>query len=382
MKKSRLTPAFVNALQPPEYGETWVADTVVKGFGVRLWATQRGSGKAYIIRVKDKTGHYKREAYSPYQRWGAAVIGYDKFSNDFGSFLEDARNWARDRIDHFKGHPTLLEEEKIQSDRVRGRIKRLTLGQVAESMINGMRVNSLSSTYVDRLDKLFHNYVPSKTKKIKLSEVKTQDLMDVFLNENLSYENARILRGFLGKINKNTLYSIKGYDEFLDNYRVFMYNDNASELIDVRLLELVIGYLKDDREKWRQSMALYMYLISGSSALNILTLRYDQFDGRFWCTKSNRNNYYNELRISEAMRRGINIICERHREFGIESPYFFPSRKSLLDHIKTFSYYISGLIAEGLLPSGTTAKGLQLAYKPIRVRESWAELYRNLEFTT
>jgi hypothetical protein len=51
VERRLLTEQFVREVRPPATGERWIADTKQRGFGLRLWATSGGAGKAFGVRI-------------------------------------------------------------------------------------------------------------------------------------------------------------------------------------------------------------------------------------------------------------------------------------------------------------------------------------------
>lgn len=111
-----LTPDVVDALPLPGQGERWIADTQVRGFGLRLWPT----GRAYAIRVSDQAGRAIRRSFAP--DWGADWRDWDmdrafsrspddEYAPRLGRFLDAARDWARVEIARAKGRSESAETE-------------------------------------------------------------------------------------------------------------------------------------------------------------------------------------------------------------------------------------------------------------------------------
>jgi hypothetical protein len=69
VERRRLTPEFVHSVTPPERGERWIADTKLKGFGLRLWATRSGGNKAFAVRVLNANGHSIRKTFNLTGQW-------------------------------------------------------------------------------------------------------------------------------------------------------------------------------------------------------------------------------------------------------------------------------------------------------------------------
>jgi len=62
--KALLTKDYIDNLVPPKNGEVWIADTQIRGFGLRLYATGESS---FCIRSKDLSGNAVRRTFNPYR---------------------------------------------------------------------------------------------------------------------------------------------------------------------------------------------------------------------------------------------------------------------------------------------------------------------------
>src|SRR5262245_17394385 len=120
-----LTEEFVNAVEPPPRGEKWIADTEVRGFGLRLWRTTTGEGKAFGIRVANADGRVVRRTYTDRAHVGFWFGRYERHL--LGKETEDAREWARDEIDKAKSRKTRREEYREQRAGFEKAFARLTL---------------------------------------------------------------------------------------------------------------------------------------------------------------------------------------------------------------------------------------------------------------
>src|ERR1700744_6452657 len=102
-----LTAESVDSLEPPLSGERWIADSQVKGFGLRLWSNRSGGSKAFAIRVSNKDGMVIRRTYDLAQ---SSAFRHSALRNvpsyRLGDSLGDARAWAKDEIAKLHGRMT------------------------------------------------------------------------------------------------------------------------------------------------------------------------------------------------------------------------------------------------------------------------------------
>jgi hypothetical protein len=122
VERRLLTADFVNRATPPDLGERWIADTKLRGFGLRLWRTSSGEGKALAIRVVDTEGRSIRRTY---------VVKLETNTGHFTMAGEASVTHWRTR-EH--GRPTSFVEPRVDQ---RSESKRMSTGK--ESRI-GFRV--------------------------------------------------------------------------------------------------------------------------------------------------------------------------------------------------------------------------------------------------
>jgi hypothetical protein len=114
--------------------------------------------------------------------------------------LDEAREWARDEIDRLKGHSTIGDEEKRRHRETTKLVRSLPLGRAANAILIGLKTNGSSQRYIDRLDKLFSNHVPTKLKQTPLTDLKPRQVARAIVKAAAPPGNIRILRSFLSQI--------------------------------------------------------------------------------------------------------------------------------------------------------------------------------------
>lgn len=190
VRRRLLTTDFVNSISPPAQGECWVADTKLRGFGLRLWKTTRGEGKAFAIRAIDSTGRQIRQTF-------------DGKVRSLGNIVDNAREWAIDELCRINGRPTLLEEEDEHRRRIDERISKLTLDDLVKAMLRGMEIRGLTEQYRDTLNKLYHKHLPLKIQQTKISKIRPRALAKIYRSLGETPGAAVKLRAFLGQIIKD-----------------------------------------------------------------------------------------------------------------------------------------------------------------------------------
>ena len=203
VERWHLTPKFVHSVSPPQNGERWIADTKLKGFGLRLWATRSGGNKAFAVRILNADGRSIRQTFNLTGRWQADFeFAYNDRINAYGlgEYLEDARKWARDKIDDEKARLTVDEEYEVDFRAASDRVQKMTLEAAAQSLIFGMRANGRSEKYVARLDKLFYNRISQKLRKTPLKQLSATAVARCLVDVKVPAGNIRILRSFISQI--------------------------------------------------------------------------------------------------------------------------------------------------------------------------------------
>lgn len=204
--RMHLSPEAVNALEPPPVGERWVGDASLRGFGVRMWGGRKGGGACYAIRVRDKHGKVVRESFSIWsgQSWGTEwkihqMLQEGKLEFPLGLFLEDAREWAIDRIRELKGHPTRAERRHEIHHRSSVAAQQLTLGQMADRAFKKMEASGKNPDYVLQLKKLFWR-LSEVSQSSPLTSINIRNLAAEITNPDLAPMQSRALQSFIGHL--------------------------------------------------------------------------------------------------------------------------------------------------------------------------------------
>lgn len=219
MPRRLLTKAFVDQLAPPKSGEIWIADTVLRGFGLRCWRNKKSSGAAFGIRKVDKDGRPVRKTFHPWQdTWGfswklrTGQITYcDDGTIDLSSFLDDARRWAKRELDLLSGREA-TNEERAASEELRYQFREQTgpylnnreLGDLVELIVSCAPARGWTQGYTDRLVHAFNMFDPSDSiRKLTPLDLSDGRLADLIEDSGLTPGNARLLRSLLNAVFQN-----------------------------------------------------------------------------------------------------------------------------------------------------------------------------------
>jgi hypothetical protein len=339
VKRRRFTPEFVQAVPPPQYGEMWIADTKLRGFGLRLWATKSGGNKAFAVRVVNADGRSVRKTFNLTGHWPTDLdfaYGGRTNTHGLGEYLEDARNWARDEIDNEKRRLTVNEEYEVDFEDASDRIQLMTLEKAAQSLISGMRANGRSEKYVARLDKLFYNSVSKKLRTTALKRLSAKAVAKCLVNVEASAGNIRILRSFVSQIFERAANFHGPFLRFQDQLGV-EFRKQWDRNYDVRYPELrrlkkskfrkIFGKLESEKVFWQAALCIRLFFEFHSPVARVLSARWDQIDGDHWYPYlPNEKIYWYESRerIGDVAASFLQKIKERNNLNFPGSPFWFP----------------------------------------------------------
>jgi len=341
VERRQLTPEVVHLASPPECGEKWIADTKVQGFGLRLWATRSGGNKAFAVRVADVDGKLVRKTFDTKKSWRTDIhfrLGVRENDYGLGDYLDDARDWARDEIDRARARPTRYEQAWIEHRVVGGYVKRIALGDAAQSLICGMRANGRSQRYVDRLDKLFANNISAKLKTTPLHRVSAKSMAWCLVNVKQPAGNIRILRSFVSQVFERGADFHGPLGRFRDELSV-EFHKQWEKKYDVRYPELrklkdrhyraIFERLESEEVLWQQALCIRLFFEFQAPLSRVLYGCWHQIDGEYWYPYwPDEKVYWYECRerIEDTERTILNVIADRSKREVHPSSYWFPTR--------------------------------------------------------
>jgi hypothetical protein len=343
VERRLLTTSFVNAAIPPKNGERWISDTKLRGFGLRLWGSIRGEGKAFAIRTTDRKGRSIRRTYDAEAR-NEYFFGFDKRPS-LGDVLDKAREWAKDELCHAKGRPTLREEKDNHRRRFERRLSKLTLNDLVQARFRGMEIRGLTEQYVDTLKKLYHQHVPLRVQQTRISRIRPRMLEKVYRPLSGKPGSARTLHAFLGQIIKDVgFHSMPLYRAFYfaDHFpaparREHRYGDAI--FVPKETFERIFKSLSEVQTDWLQAQFIRLLFEFNVPADRLMKAEWDHIaDGRWYPWLQNERKYWwmNTRLIDDTIAPLLENLRTRTREEFADSPFLFPSRVSSTGHIRTF----------------------------------------------
>lgn len=322
---------------------------------MRLWSTKSGGQKAYCIRVSDSAGKNVRRTFDHHDSIEFRLkIHFDNRMPELGELLDDARRWAIKERKSARRRLTLGQETVLQRDEANrhrkavARVKRLSLGRAAESMLLGMYANGRSQNYIDRIDKLFAKHIPAKLKNTPLAKVSPRAMADALTNKAIPTGNVRILRAFIGQIFERA-FSFYGPFGLFSN----KFNKEFSRLWDVRRdvrfpelrkwedadYQRLFQQLEVVSNSWQQAICIRLFFEFSAPLTRVMAAQWSQLvDGSWYPYWPGQRRYWYparqgiEEKADELLKHAASLV---KRDFG-SSSYIFPSAASGgSDHIKT-----------------------------------------------
>jgi hypothetical protein len=331
-----LTPEFVRAVKPPAKGERWIADTKLKGFGLRLWATPSGVGKAFALRTSN-AGKKARKTFDPRPVFVGLVKGRKHLSSQgLVDSLESARSWARDEIDIAKGRSTLEEDRQARREHIARRMNRLTLEQAAEKLTRGMLAEGRSQPYVDRLNKLFAIHVPQEVRSLRLSEVPPRKLARALVSMAGHGGNLRTLKSFVRQIYDRAAtfngslraFSSELSEQFWKQWQIA----NRLPFPELQNLEqpdyeAIFAILEAEEDRWQQALCIRLFFIFGAPLSRLRVAQWRQIIGDRWYPYLPEEKVY-WFESAENINSDAKALLDRLRNLGRvrskRSAYWFP----------------------------------------------------------
>lgn len=329
VERRLLTPEFVQSVMPPHQGERWIADSKLRGFGLRLWATPNGIGKAFGLRITDKNGKKVRKTFS--------LRYFDSGSDrELNTRLQEARRWAKDQIDASKGRTTLKQDQEERRQRIADRISKMTLLRAARLTLDGMRIQGMSAAYVDRLDKLFSAHIPKPLWSMRLNEVSPKAMACALARMAPSGGNLRILKSFIGQIfnrttelgGSTTAFMSEFPDQFWRKWRSAN-KQPFPELLNLTRHDysLIFARLEAEEERWQQALCIRLFFMLGAPLSRLMDAQWWQIIGDRWYPYLPEEKFY-WFESSEYLRPDTIVVLERARilcKERSEKRYLFPS---------------------------------------------------------
>lgn len=346
--RAHLSPELIDDLESPLVGERWVGDARLRGFGVRLWGGKNGGGACYAVRVRDQHGRLARDSFSIWssQSWATQRKIHQRLEEGrsdipLGLFLDDAREWAIDRIRELKGRPTRAARRHELYHRASLAAQQLTLAQMADRVFNKMEGSGRNPDYVLQVKKLFWR-LSHEVQSSRLTSMNVRKLAEEIADPNLAVMQSRALQSFVGQI-YSRLNRWHGPSRRVSE----ALNQRISELRSKQrvphpnILKITsaqytrfLKLLTSEEKQWREALALSLYFETGAKMRRVLMARGDQIVGDTWYpyTRQEREFWFvGRERLTEAATHTLQLARERLAAEGRASAYIFPRKDGTED---------------------------------------------------
>ncbi|WP_133494509.1 hypothetical protein [Stakelama pacifica] len=336
---------MVDAIDPPIRGETWIGDNHLDHFGLRVWAGKKGGGKAYAIRLRDRSGVLVRETFRPERDYALFWWRRDR-DKPLGHFLNAARTWARDRIAFHLGLPTSADRSERAWQRRKAKVLSTMIGDAFDHKIARLRRSSKDHLYLDQISNLVGSYVPKAILASTFDDVPIRELAEAISQPGISRGNGKVLRSFVGGVFKDA------GDQFGPLRRKLKaLQRQCAKNLDSRKsppfpeifkisdadYQRLFDALEADKS-WRQALAIRLYFATEARLQPILRARWSNIIDSIWypyLPDERKLWFVSRQPLRDEGMRILALIERRHREEQLASPYLFPSPASENAPIKT-----------------------------------------------
>ncbi|MEO0383709.1 MAG: hypothetical protein AAF234_09185 [Pseudomonadota bacterium] len=351
MPRRLLTKAFVDDLAAPKSGEVWIADTALRGFGLRCWRNKKSSGAAFGIRKVDKDGRPVRKTFDPWRDvWNVSWklrTGQITYSSggtfSLSSFLKDARRWAKHELDLLSGREA-TDEERAASEELRHQFQEQTgpylnsceLGHLVELIVSRSAARGWTQVYTDRLVHAFNLFDPSdKIRKLTPLELSDGRLADLIEDSGLTPGNARLLRSLLNAVFQN-VDDLGGVSMYSVMPRQPLRLQSTSREIETFFAELrpsdlddLLACIRALDHGWRSQCCLELCIHFPMPVQRIMQGRWLRIVDVWWVpyTPEERDSWdWRTARINRSEFECLKTAHESALEEGIASDFWFPKK--------------------------------------------------------
>lgn len=307
--------------------------------------TPNGGQATYAIRVRDAAGAIKRETFSIWSSWRSERKAIDILQNDgkiisIGTFLEDARDWARDRINSIKGKKSKAEFRWERAGRISAALQVLTLEQMAERAFKKLERAHRNDAYTIQVRKLFYT-ISHERRRATLMGTNVRKLASEIASHDLPVFQSRALQSFVGQL-FSTLSRWHGpagrvsdsLSERISRLRsrqpvphpeiLVIANQDFAKLFDFLNREI----------QWKAALAIRLYFATGAKLRRILSAEWRQIiDGTWYPYSPDEREYWfmGRERLNEEAISILEMVRERQSSNDTKSIYIFPREVSAVD---------------------------------------------------
>lgn len=359
MARRLLTSTYVNRVQPTRRGERWIADTKVRGFGLRVWP----QGKSFAIRTKDQEGRSTRRTI-------CEARGY---------LLEDAREQAVRELRRLKGSPTIPTVREVWALK----LPTLTVNQWVEKVLAVKEREKASKAYRESVHDLYARFAEDKIGRIKLADLTIQDVVETVQRASATPGQARKLQSFLHQVLSFAgVFYRHAYDLSwqLSERHNYIYDPHPRPKLKLRPKDFIGMFrrLVSEREQRQAALLLLFIFFTAVRPKEATRARWDQIRGnRFYPVRvAQWRAFADSTEVKDDFAVLISEIRKWNQTFDSQSPYLFPSRKAVKSgHITGYQRYWQKIRVEFEMPE------VPLYYLVRHFRNPWYFQMRDNSFS-
>lgn len=346
-----LTEALVDSLSPPEAGERWIADTEIRGFGLRLWRNANGSGAAFCVRAVDSAGKPTRRTFKPFAD-GSVFFrlklhsGGLKLSDDgtlpLSAFLSDARVWAREVLQSIRDENlSASERERIRLEHEESvsaagsRIRNLSLRYLVDLVIDRGYCRGWNDEYRARLANAFVALDrETGVGSVRIADLGEGRLEEIIQNSSISEGNLRALRSLFNTVlwNVHSLGAMPIAELLPTGLRRASEDTQESRPSPVMSradAEHLIDCIKGIDVDWRAKLCIELCVRFHAPVVRVMQGRWRQIHDGSWFPYGPQDQLHWYLRRENIYETEFACLVEARKNAdaeGITSPYWFPRR--------------------------------------------------------
>jgi hypothetical protein len=358
VSRNLLTAEYVDGVERPATGELWIADTEIRGFGLRVWASDTSDFKAFAVRKNDRSGRTIRRSFQPWrdgyhwhENWDnpEGKLPYDEHGRTrLGFFIKAARRWARRELDIIAGKKlsdqarAVLDDEYNQmSDHSGAQLSDRTLGHLVDVTLRYGELRGWSESYRDRLRHVFDQFDPDdKIRSARVGDLADGKLAEFIQGYSMPPDNLRLLRSLLKVVLWN-VHELGGpaFGQMLPGgfyipTRRHFYDDRMEQYLSTRKLDDLLGWLRQSKVNWRARSAIALACLFWAPCSRVFRAQWTEIVDNRWLPYGPGERRYwwaKWSRIDEEAYCWLLLAREGANSEGVHSDFWFP-RKSAPDY--------------------------------------------------
>lgn len=351
VKRCFITPNLLRSLSLPKGKEYWIADTSIRGFGVRVW---KRAGKVefnYTVRKSNKDGKSIRRSLNRNTLVSRAYLDDGWYwddevplphERDLASYLAEARNWAKLEIAKITGRiesDEVLNEARIKDEAYRShvgkRVANMTLGQCVELVLSSGKSRNWTVEYQDRLRQAFDAFdLEAECRDLLITDLAGGLLAKKIEASSIGYGTMRVFRSLMNvvianihvlggpSINRLWPHGITSQIIPKEEFHQFL------EQLEALEFKKFLDSIRDFDCSWQSKTAIELALCFNSPFSRVLNGRWSQIVDNQWYPYGVNERKFGYLRTELINGRPfecLKIAADMARLNRTESDFWLPS---------------------------------------------------------